>query len=621
MSEKNKFKNGQTAAKIKKPQRKSSQNIEGKFEKPKNFKATLKRLAVYLKPQIPALILIIALIAVSTLLSVLAPKILGKATTELFKITGGGTVDFAYIVKILVICLVLYGLSSLFTFFSGFITAKMAQNIVYDMRRQIHDKLDRVPLKYHDSYTHGEILSRVTNDIETINWSFQESLTQILKGIITIIGVLVMMLTISVWLTLIVAVSVPILALITMKIAKVSQKQFVEQQKELGEINGYIEEMYTGQRIVKLFNYEDRAQKEFDEINIRLQTAGRRAQFYSGSIMPVLKFVNNLVYVAICLVGALLFGQGKIDIGNITAFITYSKQFAQPINETAQISNVIQSTLAAAERVFEVLDEAEEVPDTEDSLKDTAGLLPNVRFEGVKFSYNPEIPLIEDMSFSVREGATIAIVGPTGAGKTTLVNLLMRFYELNGGSISVGGVRTTQINRHNLRNMFGMVLQDTWLFSGTIRENLVYGKPDATDEEIREVLKKVHIEHFIDTLPDGLDTVLKEDAGNISIGQRQLITIARAVLTDPQILILDEATSSVDTRTEKYIQEAMTAMMEGRTSFVIAHRLSTIKNADLILVMNKGRLIEQGTHAELLARKGFYADLYNSQFRISKNPA
>ena len=478
-----------------------------------------------------------------------------------------------------------------------------------------------MPLKYHDSYTHGEILSRVTNDIETINWSFQESLTQILKGIITIIGVLVMMLTISVWLTLIVAVSVPILALITMKIAKVSQKQFVEQQKELGEINGYIEEMYTGQRIVKLFNYEDRAQKEFDEINIRLQTAGRRAQFYSGSIMPVLKFVNNLVYVAICLVGALLFGQGKIDIGNITAFITYSKQFAQPINETAQISNVIQSTLAAAERVFEVLDEAEEVPDTEDSLKDTAGLLPNVRFEGVKFSYNPEIPLIEDMSFSVREGATIAIVGPTGAGKTTLVNLLMRFYELNGGSISVGGVRTTQINRHNLRNMFGMVLQDTWLFSGTIRENLVYGKPDATDEEIREVLKKVHIEHFIDTLPDGLDTVLKEDAGNISIGQRQLITIARAVLTDPQILILDEATSSVDTRTEKYIQEAMTAMMEGRTSFVIAHRLSTIKNADLILVMNKGRLIEQGTHAELLARKGFYADLYNSQFRISKNPA
>ena len=621
MSEKNKIKNGQAAAKIKKPQRKSSQNIEGKFEKPKNFKATLKRLAVYLKPQIPALILIIALIAVSTLLSVLAPKILGKATTELFKITGGGTVDFAYIVKILVICLVLYGLSSLFTFFSGFITAKMAQNIVYDMRRQIHDKLDRVPLKYHDSYTHGEILSRVTNDIETINWSFQESLTQILKGIITIIGVLVMMLTISVWLTLIVAVSVPILALITMKIAKVSQKQFVEQQKELGEINGYIEEMYTGQRIVKLFNYEDRAQKEFDEINIRLQTAGRRAQFYSGSIMPVLKFVNNLVYVAICLVGALLFGQGKIDIGNITAFITYSKQFAQPINETAQISNVIQSTLAAAERVFEVLDEAEEVPDTEDSLKDTAGLLPNVRFEGVKFSYNPEIPLIEDMSFSVREGATIAIVGPTGAGKTTLVNLLMRFYELNGGSISVGGVRTTQINRHNLRNMFGMVLQDTWLFSGTIRENLVYGKPDATDEEIREVLKKVHIEHFIDTLPDGLDTVLKEDAGNISIGQRQLITIARAVLTDPQILILDEATSSVDTRTEKYIQEAMTAMMEGRTSFVIAHRLSTIKNADLILVMNKGRLIEQGTHAELLARKGFYADLYNSQFRISKNPA
>lgn len=595
--------------------RKSSVRIEGKIEKPRDFKKTLKRLTSYLKPQLPTLLIICVLVIISTVLGVLVPKVLGNAVTELSKLKGGTeAVDFAYIGKILGMCLGLYGLSAAFSFMYNFLTAKMSQTIVYNLRKEIHEKLDRLSLKYHDSKTHGEILSRVTNDVETINWTFQESLTQIVSGVVTLIGVFVMMLTINLWLTLIVVVSVPLLALVTMRIAAKSQKQFIEQQKELGEINGYIEEMYTGQSIVKLFNHEEAAKEEFSEINERLRKAGKKAQSISGIIMPALNLVNQTVYVAICVVGALLFGRGSIDLGSITAFITYSKRFSQPINDTAQIANIIQSTLAAAERVFEVLDEDEEVKNTEGCLEDVNTLAATVEFDNVDFSYSPETELIRDMTFTVKEGDTIAIVGPTGAGKTTLVNLLLRFYDVDDGSIKIDGVDIRNIERGRLRQMYGMVLQDTWLFSGTIRDNLAYGRPDATDEEIKEVCRSTHIDHFIDTLPDGYNTVLKDDATNISVGQRQLLTIARAILTEPRILILDEATSSVDTRTEKYIQDAMTAMMTNRTSFVIAHRLSTIKNAALILVMNKGRLIEQGTHKQLLAANGFYADLYNSQF-------
>lgn len=597
--------------------------IQGAFEKPKDFKGSFKRLMKYLRPQRTALFSVIILTVIATVLSVLIPKILGKATTELYNgvnlltVNGGNIADyinFSYVFNILAVCILLYVLSGVFNFLTNFISAKMSQTIVYNMRAEIHKKLDNTPLKYHDKNSHGEILSRVTNDIETINGTFQESLVQILKGTISIIGIIVMMLTISFWLTLIIIISIPILALVTMFIAKKSQKLFIEQQKELGEINGYIEEFYTGQSIVKLFNHEKECSKEFSEINCRLKTAGQKAQIYSGIIMPMLKFVNNLVYVAICVTGAFLFGRGIITVGNISAFIIYGKQFAQPINETAQLSNVIQSTLAAAERVFEVLDETEEDKDLPDCISDTDSLQATVSFESVDFSYEAGKELIKDMNFTAKEGDTIAIVGPTGAGKTTLVNLLLRFYNVDSGFIKIDGIDIKNIKRDNMRKMYGMVLQDTWLFSGTIRENLTFGKPDATDEELREVAKQVHIDHFIETLPDGYNTLLKEDSNNISQGQKQLLTIARAILTKPRILILDEATSSVDTRTEKYIQEAMSNMIKNRTSFVIAHRLSTIKNASLILVMNKGKLIEQGTHKELLAAKGFYADLYNSQF-------
>jgi ABC-type multidrug transport system fused ATPase/permease subunit len=477
----------------------------------------------------------------------------------------------------------------------------------------VDDKLNRLPLKYYDSHPHGDILSRVTNDIDTIANTLQQSLTQIITSVISILGYIIMMLTISPILTLIVVATLPLYILSTAVIAKKSQKYFASQQKEIGLLSGHVEEMYAGHKIVKAFGKEKDSIKEFEVINERLQNAGWKAQFVSGIMFPLMNFVSNLGYVGISIVGSLWITKGLLGLGDIIAFIQYSRSFTMPIVQTANIANVIQSTVACAERVFEVLDEEEEIPDSADAVA-LASPKGKVSFENVDFSYKPDEPLIENMNLVVESGHTVAIVGPTGAGKTTLINLLMRFYEINSGKISVDGIDVRDIKRSELRKMFGMVLQDTWLFNGTIRENIAYGKEGATEEQIVEAAKAAHADHFIRTLPEGYDTVLNEEATNISQGQKQLLTIARAILADPTILILDEATSSVDTRTEVMIQKAMSTLMHGRTSFVIAHRLSTIRDAELILVMNKGSVIEMGSHKELLEQGGFYADLYNSQF-------
>ena len=480
------------------------------------------------------------------------------------------------------------------------------------MRNEVKAKLSKLPLKYFDSRTHGEILSRITNDIDTIGGTLQQSVTQVITAVTTIIGVAVMMLTISGVMTLVTIVVIPLVMIIAQAVIKRSQKYFKGQQKEIGHINGHVEEMYGGHNIIKAFSKEKDAVKEFDEINERLYTVGWKAQFISGIMMPLMNVVNNLSYIIVCVVGGILVINGKIQIGDVQAFIQYSRRFTMPIAQTAQITNVMQSAIAAAERVFEVLDELEMVEEPEDpKVLDAKGA---VDFEHVSFGYDEGITIIKDMNLKVNPGEVIAIVGPTGAGKTTLVNLLMRFYDVNSGKIKIDGLETRDITRDNLRDAFGMVLQDTWLFNGTIRENIAYGKADATDEEILSAAKMAHAHHFIRTLPEGYDTILNEDATNISQGQRQLLTIARALLADPKILILDEATSSVDTRTEQYIQNAMIELMKGRTSFVIAHRLSTIRDAHTILVMNEGEVIEQGNHKVLMAQNGFYADLYNSQF-------
>jgi ATP-binding cassette subfamily B multidrug efflux pump len=484
---------------------------------------------------------------------------------------------------------------------------------VFDMRRDVNDKLSRLPLKFFDSRTHGEIMSRVTNDIDNISTTLQQSLTQIITSACTIVGVLVMMLTISGWLTLITLVTLPLSFLATANIARVSQKNFAAQQKELGALGGHVEEMFTGHRIVKAFGHEGRSIKEFREINARLYSAGWKAQFVSGIIMPVMAFISNIGYVLICVVGGIMAARRLLDLGDIQAFIQYSRQFTMPIVQVANISNILQSTLASAERVFEILDEREEIPDKLDAaaIQRPKG---EVRFVNVRFGYKEDAVLMRDMNIDVKAGHTIAIVGPTGAGKTTLVNLLMRFYEIQGGKITVDGVDIRDLRRADLRTMFGMVLQDTWLFNGSIKENIAYGRDGAAEEEIVQAAKAANADHFIRALPEGYDTVLNEEASNISQGERQLLTIARAILSNPSILILDEATSSVDTRTEVHIQRAMKDLMRGRTSFVIAHRLSTIRDAELILVMNDGAIIEMGKHKELLAKGGFYADLYNSQF-------
>ncbi len=612
-------------------------------QKPKDFKGTGRRLLGYLRPYRLQLILVLLAAVLSTLFSIVGPKIMGQATTKLFeglmaRFRGvpGAAIDFGYIGQILTVLAGLYIISSLFSYLQQYLMAGVAQWTVYDMRRDVDDKLSRLPLKFFDARTHGEILSRVTNDVDNISSTLQQSATQLITSLLTIIGAIVMMFTISFWLTLIALVTVPLSMFIAGFVASKSQKLFAKQQKSLGELNGHIEEMYTGHKIVKVFGREEDSTQKFDTINARLYDAGWRAQFISGLIMPLLSFVSNVGYVFVAVIGGIMVTQRAITIGDVQAFIQYSRQFSWPITQVASIANVIQLAVASAERVFELLDEQEELPEAgrwtiDDGRwleivpsqaqgpspivhRPSSALQGEVRFEHVDFSYKPEEPLIEDMDIAVMPGQTIAIVGPTGAGKTTLVNLLMRFYEIGSGKITVDGVDVRDMKRGDLRSIFGMVLQDTWLFNGTIRDNIAYGRPGVSMEEIVEAAKTAHADHFIRTLPDGYETVLNEEASNISQGQKQLLAIARAILADPAILILDEATSSVDTRTEVLIQKAMDALMAGRTSFVIAHRLSTIRDADLILVMNHGRIIEQGTHKELLAMGGFYADLYNSQF-------
>jgi len=589
-------------------------------EKARDFKGTMKRLLGYLKPHRLRLLTVFGMAILSTVFSIMSPKILGKATTKMFegvmmkyKHVPGARVDFDYIAQILLLLIGLYIFSAFFSYLQQYIMAGVAQKTVFDMRNDVNDKLDRLPLKFFDSRRHGEILSRVTNDIDNISTTLQQSLTQLITSLVTIAGILVMMLTISPVMTLIAVVTLPLSFVVTAVIAKRSQKYFAAQQKDIGILNGHVEEMYTGHQIVKAFGREGDSIARFDEINERLYRAGWKAQFVSGIIFPLMSFISNIGYVLVCVVGGTLVIKNKIEIGDVQAFIQYSRQFTHPIIQTANIANIIQSTVASAERVFELLDEVEQIPDREDAV---AMGFPKggVRFQNVKFGYKEDVTLMESINIDVRPGQTIAIVGPTGAGKTTLVNLLMRFYEINAGKITVDGVDIRDLKRGDLRAIFGMVLQDTWLFNGTIRDNIAYGRKGATGEEIVRAAKAAHADHFIRTLPDGYSTILNEEASNISQGQKQLLTIARAILADPAILIFDEATSSVDTRTELLIQKAMAALMKGRTSFVIAHRLSTIRDADLILVMNNGSIIETGSHNELLAQGGFYADLYKSQF-------
>lgn len=588
-------------------------------EKAKDFKGSFKRLLKYLKPHTAVFIIMVIFTIGSTVFNIIAPDIIGDLSTDLFAFAVSGVWDWSALGKFVIQLIVLYFASSLCLFVAQFVASKMSQMVVYTMRKDIKAKLDKLPLKYYDGTSYGEILSRITNDIETISATLQQNISQIVSSLCTMVGVLIMMFKNSWEMTLITLASVPIFAIIAFLIAKIAQKQFIRQQKYLGRINGHIEEMYAGHRIIKLFGREKQSIDKFEKENEKLCDANYKAQFISGVIMPAMNFVNNLLYVVIVVIGAVFVGNGRLEFGIISAFMMYSRQFSQPIVQVSNIASTIQSTVAAAERVFEILDEKEEEPETSQPVP-AGGLAGSVQFSGVDFSYDPEKELIKDMNLDVPAGGSIAIVGPTGAGKTTLVNLLMRFYELDGGSICIDGTDIRKLRRKDLRSLYSMVLQDTWLFSGTIRENIAYGKPDATDEEIINAAKSAHVHHYITTLADGYDTVLSEDASNLSQGQKQLLTIARAILCDSKILILDEATSSVDTRTESYIQNAMTKMQVGKTSFVIAHRLSTIKNASLILVMNKGRVIEQGTHKQLLEAKGFYADLYNSQF-VAKEQA
>lgn len=590
----------------------------GSGEKAKDFKGTLKRVLKYIGPyKFP--ILCVMLFAVgSTIFNIIGPKVLGKATTEIFtglvgKVTGGDGIDFGKIGRILITLLILYGVSSIFSFIQGFIMTGVTQKLTYRMRKDISEKINRLPMNYFDTKTHGEVLSRVTNDVDTFSQSLNQTATQMITSVTTLIGVLVMMLSISPLMTMVALLILPISLVLISFIVKHSQKYFKNQQEYLGHVNGQVEEVYGGHSIVKAFNKEDDVLKEFNEMNDVLYQTAWKSQFFSGMMMPIMQFVGNLGYVMVALLGGIFAIKGTIEVGDIQSFFQYIRNFTQPIQQIAQVTNLLQSSAAASERVFEFLEEPEEElqPENPDSIE---GLEGNVQFEHVKFGYNPDKIIVNDFSADVHDGQKIAIVGPTGAGKTTIVKLLMRFYDVNGGSIKVDGHDIRNFNRSNLREMFGMVLQDTWLFSGTIMENIRYGRLDATDEEVIAAAKAAHIHNFIMQQPGGYQMVLDEETSNVSQGQKQLLTIARAILADNKILILDEATSSVDTRTEMQIQKAMDNLMKGRTSFVIAHRLSTIKDADLILVMKDGDIIEQGDHEELLARKGFYADLYNSQF-------
>lgn len=589
-------------------------------ERARDFKGTFRQLLGYLRPHAALLASVALLAAASTLFTIVSPKLLGDATTIIFdgfmerlRGTPGAGVDFPAVGRIIGILIVLYALSAGFGYVMHYIMAGVAQRIAFDLRRQVNQKLSRLPLRFFDSRSHGEILSRVANDVDNIAGTLQQSITQSITSVITFVGVLVMMLTINVWLTLIVLVTLPLATLVTAQVARRSQTHFKAQQKALGELNGHVEEMFTGHSVVKAFGQEKSSIRQFTEINDRLYEAGWKAQFISGLIMPMMHFINNIGYLLVSVVGGLFVTRGWIQIGGVQAFIQYARQFNHPIVQLATIANVIQSTIASAERVFELLSQEEMIADPAGRTS-AAATRGHVRFEDVHFGYRPDVPLYQGLNLAVNPGQVVAIVGPTGAGKTTLVNLLMRFYEIDAGRILIDGVDIRELTRGELRSRFGMVLQDTWLFNGTIGQNIAYSRPDASEAEIVAAAKAAYADHFIRTLPDGYETVLNEEASNLSQGQKQLLTIARAFLANPPMLILDEATSSVDTRTELQLQRAMEELMSGRTSFVIAHRLSTIREADLILVMNDGRIIEQGRHDELLKANGFYADLYNSQF-------
>ena len=586
-------------------------------EKPKDFKGTLKKMIGFMGRFKAALVVVLVFAIGSTVFNIVGPKVLSTATTELFngivaKIDGSGGINFDAIAQILLFTLGLYLLSAACSFVQGWIMSSVSQRTSYELRRSIAEKIDRMPMGYFERNSVGDTLSRITNDVDTLGQSLNQGVTQLITSVTTIIGVLVMMLTINPLMTLVTVVILPVSVVLIMVVVKRSQKFFLAQQRTLGEINGLVEETFSGHAIVKAFNREDGTVDNFNETNARLYNSAWKSQFFSGLMQPIMNFVGNLGYVAVAITGSFLAVQGIITVGDIQAFIQYVKNFTQPITQLTQVSNVLQQMAAAAERIFEFLDEPEEEPDH--ATITSSQVECEVEFDHEHFGYNPEKPVIKDFSARVTEGQTVALVGPTGAGKTTMVKLLMRFYDVQSGSIKIGGHDIRDFARDDLRSMFGMVLQDTWLFNGSIRDNIRYGKLDATDEEAEAAAKAAYVHHFIQTLPEGFDTEINEDASNISQGQRQLLTIARAILADRRMLILDEATSSVDTRTEERIQKAMDNLMAGRTSFVIAHRLSTIKNADLILVIRDGDIVEQGTHEELLALGGFYAELYNSQF-------
>ena len=592
-------------------------------EKAKDFKGTIKNLWLYLKPYSLSIAIVILFAIGSAAFSIVGPKILGKATTKIFeglvqKISGvpDASIDFGYIGNIAMILVALYLVSSLFGIIQSFIMSGVAQKVSYNLRKQISEKMDTLPLNYFDTRTNGEVLSRITNDVDTVNQTLNQSLSQIITSVVTLIGVLIMMFSISWIMTLATFIILPVSMVLISLVVKKSQKYFKSQQEYLGHLNGQVEEVYGGHNIMKAFNREEASTKDFDELNNTLYKSAWKSQFLSGMMMPIMSFVGNLGYVLVSILGGWLTIKSVITVGDIQAFIQYVRSFNQPIAQMAQVANIMQSTAAAAERVFEFLDEEDEVKDPVNSV-DPSEIRGEVEFEDVHFGYNPDKIIINDFSVDVKPGQKVAIVGPTGAGKTTIVKLLMRFYDINSGSIKIDGHDIRDFKRADLRNLFGMVLQDTWLFNGTIMENLRYGRLDATDAEVKEAAKAAHVDHFVKTLPDGYNMILNEEASNISQGQKQLLTIARAFLKDPKLLILDEATSSVDTRTELLIQKAMEKLMEGRTSFIIAHRLSTIRDADLILVMKDGDIVEQGNHEELLEKGGFYSSLYNSQFEQS----
>ena len=587
-------------------------------EKAKNFKGTMLALWKYVKDFKWHITAVFIFAVGSTVFTIVSPKILGKATDKVVEgLMSGMGIDFDALLDIIIFLCAIYAASSLLSFLQGYVMSGVSQRITYRLRKEISEKMDRMPLKYFDTKTHGEILSRVTNDVETVNQSLNQSMTQIITSVTTVIGILVMMVSINIWMSLMAVIVIPMSALFIKAVVKKTQGYFQDQQRYLGDANGHVEEMYTGHQVVKAFNGEEAAIETFDEINEHLCESAWKSQFLSGLMQPISNLFGNIAYVLVCILGGIFAIGGRVSIGDIQAFIQYIRNFNQPIAQLANVANMLQSTAAAAERVFEFINEDEETEKTDLALLKTPDINQhrgNVTFDHVSFGYDHENIIIKDFSAEIKQGQRVAIVGPTGAGKTTIVKLLMRFYELNSGHIYIDGTDITDYSREDLRKMFGMVLQDTWLYSGSIMDNIRYGRMDASDKEVRAAAKAANIDHFIRSQPKGYDTPVNEDAENISQGEKQLLTIARAILSDAPVMILDEATSSVDTRTEMLIQKAMGNLMQGRTSFIIAHRLSTIKDADMILVMNHGDIIEQGTHSELLAAGGFYADLYNSQY-------